>query len=80
MSRVWLKANVSYRSSGFWKNSVAMKTDSTAVHLAALFYAVHIRSTNVSLEHWLEWHWQGATELRGQKPYPNATSSAISPK
>jgi hypothetical protein len=54
MSRVWLQANVSHRSSGFWKNSVTMKTDSIVVHLAELFYAVHIRSTNVSLKHWLE--------------------------
>ena len=54
MSRVWLKAIVSHRPSGVWKNSVTMKTDSIIVHLAALFYAVHIRSTNVSLEQWLQ--------------------------
>ena len=41
MSRVWLKANVCHRSSGFWKNSVIMKQTLQIVHLAALFYVVH---------------------------------------
>jgi hypothetical protein len=80
MIRVWLKANVSHQSTGLWKNSVTMKTDSIVIHTAALFYGVHIRSTNVSLKHRLEWHRQGATELPGQNPYPNATSSTINPK
>jgi hypothetical protein len=46
MSPIWLQANVSHQSGRFWKNSVTMKTDSIVVHLATLFYAVHIRSTN----------------------------------